>query len=785
MSFLILSAVLFQSVTVCATERPADVINEGGMPQFVITTDNGEGGSYEGSLTKPMGNVQAMIVVTDKDGTELLRDDSAKIKVRGNSTADGDKKPYNIKLNKKEDLFGYGKSKSWTLLADWYDPTLMRNALALDLAQELGCVSTMDHKPVEVTMDGKYQGMYLLTEKIGVDKNRVNIDPDNGDFLVEMDITSRTEEDEVYFFSDDRQYFCLKAPEEPSDEELATIKAKMSELYTVLDSGDYSEVEQLIDVDSFVTYYLLNEFLQTCDFVGKSVYFYCKNGKIYAGVPWDFDLSCGLFFNSRWTSWGAYAANCHYYKQLMEYPQFVNKVYQKYQSCKAIFANTYQEGGWIDDHLARYGDAIERNWKQAPVAYRNLSYEDQVDYLRSWLSERDAWLGWYLKKLATGDAEVNHVDEVPATCTIDGCREYYTVEGCGHKFSDPECTEEVSDSALIIGASHKVMTDQGEVPLCAWTGISGGTMSEVTGTVEENPSTEEDTQEGAEEGIFCSVCGEAITIPAEEDSVPHKVVTDPGVPATGFSEGVTEGSHCSVCGAVIKAQERIPVLQIIPERPEPNSYYDALDDTRKAMVPEGYTDDSGSPMEISGLDLAWNKVDGKNYWYEGGIKQGTYYDQNAVIGYRNVRGREIYDPGSDAWYWLDANAYGAKAVGKEVWMPYVYQDEDQWDDEMKKAVAKESDPGLGDIVLQGIEDKSGKWVRYDENGAMLKGWVIIKGALAEVYPDQAGNIYYYDSRTGMMAKGDVTLDGKEYHFNEVTGVMDRGSITINGVLYTR
>ncbi len=53
---------------------------------------------------------------------------------------------------------------------------------------------------------------------------------------------------------------------------------------------------------------------------------------------------------------------------------------------------------------------------------------------------------------------------------------------------------------------------------------------------------------------------------------------------------------------------------------------------------------------------------------------------------------------------------------------------------------------------------------------MLKGWVTIEGALAEKYPDQVGNTYYYDTRTGLMAKGNVTIGGVLYHFDENTGV---------------
>lgn len=103
-------------------------------------------------------------------------------------------------------------------------------------------------------------------------------------------------------------------------------------------------------------------------------------------------------------------------------------------------------------------------------------------------------------------------------------------------------------------------------------------------------------------------------------------------------------------------------------------------------------------------------------------------------------------------------------------MSYIYQDEDTWDDAKKEEVAGESDEGMKELVLKYIQKKKGKWVRYDENGKMLKGWITIEGPLAEKYPDQEGNTYYYDSRTGLMAKGDITIDGVTYHFDEETGV---------------
>ncbi|MBR1862084.1 MAG: hypothetical protein IJ796_09560, partial [Lachnospiraceae bacterium] len=88
-------------------------------------------------------------------------------------------------------------------------------------------------------------------------------------------------------------------------------------------------------------------------------------------------------------------------------------------------------------------------------------------------------------------------------------------------------------------------------------------------------------------------------------------------------------------------------------------------------------------------------------------------------------------------------------------------------------ISRESDPGMEELVLKCMREKKGKWVRYDENGKMLKGWVTIEGALVEKYPDQAGNTYYYDNRTGLMAKGWVTIDGTQHYFKETTGVLEQ------------
>lgn len=122
------------------------------------------------------------------------------------------------------------------------------------------------------------------------------------------------------------------------------------------------------------------------------------------------------------------------------------------------------------------------------------------------------------------------------------------------------------------------------------------------------------------------------------------------------------------------------------------------------------------------------------YWFENYERQGVSEDPS-------YRGKEIYDPGTDAWYWLDNCNNGLVAKSKDVY---------------QESLAGECGEYVGEDG-----QKYGKWVRYDSEGHMVKGWH---------YKD--GNIYYFDPVYGTMAKGNVQIDGKNYHFNEITGVYD-------------
>ena len=150
-------------------------------------------------------------------------------------------------------------------------------------------------------------------------------------------------------------------------------------------------------------------------------------------------------------------------------------------------------------------------------------------------------------------------------------------------------------------------------------------------------------------------------------------------------------------------------------------------DLSTGAMAKGAGDIDGVPCafdEYTGiaLDGQWLTIKGADFWYEKGVRQGL-----------DGRGKEIYDPASDAWYWLDAVDQGKKATSKDV---YQESEAGQWADRA---------------------DGTGKWVRYDAQGHMIKGW-------------SADKRYYFDPIYGTMAKGDAVIDGRTYHFDKNTGI---------------
>ena len=160
------------------------------------------------------------------------------------------------------------------------------------------------------------------------------------------------------------------------------------------------------------------------------------------------------------------------------------------------------------------------------------------------------------------------------------------------------------------------------------------------------------------------------------------------------------------------------------------------------------------PVSAVTPQYGWYEENGGKYWYENGVRQGL-----------TGRGKEIYDPSSDAWYWLDANEQGRVAVNKDV---YQESNGGKW-------VRYDAEGHM----VKGESYANGGWYRFDEiTGAMIKGWYTL------VTPEGASYLYYYDPNTGIMQKGELTIGGDNCVFDQGTGIgYDQRWYEKNGAKY--
>ena len=360
------------------------------VPQIYIQTADGNGNRLE----KSTGYVEATVAVIDVDGNVLSGD--ASIKVRGNTTAGAPKKPFNIKFKSKQDVLGMGKAKKWCLLANCFDPTLMRNATALSMAQYMGLPYTSEYRFVELWLDGKFKGCYLLTEAVEAGKTRVDIDTDNGEFILEYE-KQRVESDVTYLIDSNGLRFAFKDPDEPTSEQFDNVKNVMDKITSAVASGDYSKVEEVIDAGSFAKFLVFNDFICTYDFDFSSVYFFYKDGKLYAGPAWDYDLSSGNYFE-QWRDNKEYIYNANVYRYLLKYEEFRRLLVATFNEYADYFETIASDGGFIDSMYNENLPAFTRNYNEAgwKVSKKYTYYqmqplgtlEENVSFYKNWLRNR-------------------------------------------------------------------------------------------------------------------------------------------------------------------------------------------------------------------------------------------------------------------------------------------------------------------------------------------------------------------------------------------------------------
>ncbi|MGM9661963.1 MAG: CotH kinase family protein [Oscillospiraceae bacterium] len=453
-----------------------------GLPAVYITT---ESGSLEAVQADKSHKESGGIRVVNADGTVEYAGQLKYIKGRGNTTWDYEKKPYNIKLAEKADLFGMGASKDWCLLANYRDDSYVRNAMVFDYAREMGVANTTETQSFDLYVNGEYQGLYQMTEKVEIGENRLELPDleelnelknpqkglsefpafDHGDakgvslpatpaekdgFLMELDFPERWAEEVSGFVTAQGQHVVLKSPENASEEQVAYAQTLVQTFEDALLAEDGSYLD-CIDLDSWVRLYLIEEIFEDVDCGLSSIYFYIQDGKLYAGPLWDFDLTMGASYavtNPR----TLYAAWPERTEQYTSY--FLPELYRQ-ESFRARVAELYADG-WGDaltalaeraeDYVAAVADSAHMD-----AARWGKDYETTLTrgaYLRDYLTQRQDFLTslWvegvsYHRVRLMGNVYTRYYEYAVETGdTFDDFptlyKEGYTLEGWYHEGTD-------------------------------------------------------------------------------------------------------------------------------------------------------------------------------------------------------------------------------------------------------------------------------------------------------------------------------------------------------------
>lgn len=374
------------------TEYTVEVIHSGLPLVFIDTPDKVAITSKEQWL----GNAKIKIIGTTG---ETLHDDYTSIKGRGNTSWGFAKKSYNLKLDNKASVLDMPEHKRWVLLANWMDRTLLRNRVAFKMGE-----CTLPYSPrseyVELILNGKHMGNYLLCEQIRIDENRVNIhtlastdENITGGYLMEMDKNY----DEVHKFHSavkDFPYMFKKPDEEVLTDTMfnymqAFINDMEHYLYNDPNSRKWTEY---IDIESFVDFWFAAELTSNYEYGWpKSTYVYKdQNGKLCAGPIWDNDWGTFLPANSKRYSLKNYV----YYPALFQDKEFVATVKERWPAAKERLSTIVE---FIDAEAQRIESSNRINISMWPISLRvnedeTLSFDDAVYNLKNAYTTKLNWL---------------------------------------------------------------------------------------------------------------------------------------------------------------------------------------------------------------------------------------------------------------------------------------------------------------------------------------------------------------------------------------------------------
>ncbi len=417
------------------------------LPVLSLSTDSG---SMELIDEDKKSSEAGTAVFYDREGTELYAGQTESIRGRGNSTWGLSKKPYQIKLCEDAELFGFGETSSFNLLANGYDETRLRNHIALELASRLGMSYVPDGQMIDLYINDCYWGNYYLTEKVRVDQGGVAIrdmeklteavySPEElaklallenedgtrkwaetgigeeditGGYLFERELKSRFKTEISGFVTEQGDCYTLQSPLYASKEQVDYIADLMQEFQDAIEEPGgihpltgrhYSEY---IDMDSFIQKYLVEEISKNYDGGVTSSFFYkpqdSVSTKIFAGPVWDYDVAFGNCNLDRIASnpVGITKLNDHVYGtdvfvRLYEKEDFYDQMVKMYEEKALPYLNDLLEGG-IDQMTAESRQSARMDslrWEELENRYQYYEeYDNDVRYLKYFIKERRDFL---------------------------------------------------------------------------------------------------------------------------------------------------------------------------------------------------------------------------------------------------------------------------------------------------------------------------------------------------------------------------------------------------------
>lgn len=358
---------------------------------------------------------ECRITIVAADGRYFLQQDGT-VRLRGNSTAKMPKKPYRIKFDKKQCVLDApAKAKKWTLLANYGDKSLMRNAVAFYIARQMQMEYVPYLTPVDLVLNGEYQGNYQLCDQIEVRAGRVDIDaltPADtsgvnltGGYLIEADGYAVQEPKSGWFYSNHDTPVTFKSPD--ADEITSEQRLYLQHEYNYMEE----HWRETLDMESFLKQFLLEELMANSD-AWWSVYMYKKRNDpmIYTGPVWDFDLSMdnhAAFFPVNWMDGWLFehgGSSAGHMRKLTH--EIVHSPDIK-QRMSVMWAQMRREGlctdsiiAYIDAYAERIDPSQQLNFERweilDKVVFHNprcyYSYDGEVDALRIFVRERMRWM---------------------------------------------------------------------------------------------------------------------------------------------------------------------------------------------------------------------------------------------------------------------------------------------------------------------------------------------------------------------------------------------------------